>query len=73
MTWKHVFNGESQILCAEKDCEKYLIFMDYDPRSHEALLSQTGVLAADKDIAFNWYDAAVLANFVKQNMVIHQS
>ena len=70
MTWEHWSDADEQTFASGKNGETYLIFMDFDPRSHDGLLKQAGVLAADKDIAFTWYDAARLTSFVKQNVVI---
>jgi hypothetical protein len=46
------------VLALVKDSERYIFL--YDEESSDTLLQTLGRFAADKDLSFTWYDAAVL-------------
>jgi len=47
------------VLALVKGTERYVFL--YDDESHRALLQTMGRFAADADLSFTWYDAAVLS------------
>ena len=49
------------VLALVKGTERYVFL--YDDESHRALLQAMGRFAADADLSFTWYDAAVPAFF----------
>ena len=51
------------VLALVKDGERYL-FM-FDGQSTEKLLQTLGEYAADDDLTFTWYDAAVLSQRIR--------
>ena len=54
--------SELNVLALVKDTERYIFL--YDEDSSDVLLQQLGQFAADKDLSFTWYDAAVLSQKV---------
>jgi len=46
-----------------KDGQKYVFL--YDDASHDELLQTLGRYAADPDLNFSWYDAAVMSQRVR--------
>lgn len=52
------------VLALVKDSERYVFL--YDDESPAALLQQLGRFAADKDLSFTWYDAAILSQKVRK-------
>lgn len=52
------------VLALVKDEERYLFL--YDDQSHDLLLQTLGQFAADCDLSFTWYDAAVLSRKARQ-------
>ena len=51
------------VLALVKDRERFVFL--YDDESTSTLLQTFGRYAADKDISFSWYDAAVLSQKVR--------
>lgn len=51
------------VLALVKDGERFVFL--YDDESTSTLLQTFGRYAADKDISFSWYDAAVLSQKVR--------
>lgn len=51
------------VLALVKESERYVFL--YDDRSPGALLQQLGRYAADEELSFTWYDAAVLSQKVR--------
>ncbi|GIT29459.1 MAG: hypothetical protein Ct9H300mP1_15050 [Planctomycetaceae bacterium] len=47
-----------------KNSERFVFL--YDDDSTEAVLQKLGQYAADKDLSFSWYDAAVLSQKVRR-------
>jgi hypothetical protein len=52
------------VLALVKGTERYVFL--YDDESHRALLQTMGRYAADPDLSFTWYDAAVLSQKVRR-------
>jgi hypothetical protein len=52
------------VLALVKDEERYVFL--YDDESTAALLQTLGKQAADKELSFTWYDAAVLSQKVRK-------
>ena len=52
------------VLALVRDSERYIFL--YDDASDEQLLEQLGRFAADQDLSFTWYDAAVLSQKVRR-------
>ena len=52
------------ILALLKNGERYVFL--YDDRSSDKLLQTLGQYAADEDLNFSWYDAAVLSQRVRK-------
>lgn len=52
------------VLALVKDTERYIFL--YDDDSPQALLQQIGRFAADPELSFSWYDAAVLSQKVRR-------
>lgn len=55
---------ELNVLALVKDSERYVFL--YDEESCDELLQTLGRFAADKDLTFTWYDAAVLSQKVRR-------
>lgn len=55
---------ELNVLALVKESERYIFL--YDEESCDELLLTIGQFAADKDLTFTWYDAAVLAQKVRR-------
>lgn len=55
---------EVNVLALVKDQERYVFL--YDEQSIETLLEQLGNCAADPELSFTWYDAAVLSQRVRR-------
>ena len=52
------------VLALVKDSERYVFL--YDDESTATLLQTLGRYAADKDLSFTWYDAALLSQKVRK-------
>jgi hypothetical protein len=52
------------VLALVKDSERYVFI--YDDASPNALLQTLGRFAADKELSFTWYDAAILSQKVRR-------
>jgi len=52
------------VIALAKGGEQYIFL--YDDLSFDALLDQIGQYAADDDLNFSWYDAAVLSQKVRR-------
>jgi hypothetical protein len=52
------------VLALVKGTERYVFL--YDDESHRALLQTMGRYAADPELSFTWYDAAVLSQKVRR-------
>lgn len=52
------------VLALVKDSERYIFL--YDDESTPELLRTLGKFAADKELNFTWYDAAVLSQKVRR-------
>lgn len=52
------------VLALVKDSERYVFL--YDDESVATLLQTLGRYAADKNLSFTWYDAAVLSQKVRK-------
>lgn len=52
------------VLALVKGTERYVFL--YDDESQRALLQTMGRYAADADLSFTWYDAAVLSQKVRR-------
>ncbi|MBW3540509.1 MAG: hypothetical protein KY476_09570 [Planctomycetes bacterium] len=52
------------VLALVKESERYIFL--YDDDSSAALLQQLGRFAADGELSFTWYDAAVLSQKVRR-------
>ena len=52
------------VLALVKDSERYIFL--YDDESTPELLRTLGKYAADKELSFSWYDAAVLSQKVRR-------
>ena len=52
------------VLALVKDSERYVFL--YDDDSYASLLETLGHYAADEDLSFTWYDAAVLSQRVRR-------
>ena len=56
--------NEMNVLALVKEHERYLFF--YDDDSDDACLETLGKFAANPELGFNWYDAAVLSQKVRR-------
>ena len=54
------------VLALLKNGERYVFL--YDDQSAETLLQTLGRYAADPELSFSWYDAAVLSQHVRQTL-----
>jgi hypothetical protein len=61
---------EINVLALVKDGHRY-VFM-YDDNSFESLLQTLGRYAADPDMNFSWYDAAILSQKVRRLQKLHE-
>ena len=52
------------VLALVKDSERYVFL--YDEQSPNELLQTLGRFAADEELSFTWYDAAILSQKVRQ-------
>jgi len=52
------------VLALVKNSERYVFL--YDDDSTESLLQKLGQYAADEELSFSWYDAAVLSQKVRR-------
>lgn len=52
------------VLALVKDSERYVFLFDED--SSDSLLQTLGKYAADKELSFTWYDAALLSQKVRK-------
>jgi hypothetical protein len=52
------------VLALVKDSERYIFL--YDDQSTTTLMQTLGCYAADRDLSFTWYDAAVLSQKVRK-------
>ncbi len=52
------------VLALVKECQRYVFLFDDD--SHDELLRQLGEAAANDELNFSWYDAAVLSQRVRR-------
>ncbi|MEX0716487.1 MAG: hypothetical protein WD066_07870 [Planctomycetaceae bacterium] len=52
------------VLALVKNSERYVFL--YDEESPEALLQTLGRFAADEELSFTWYDAALLSQRVRR-------
>ena len=52
------------VLALVKDSERYIFL--YDDESPALLLETLGQYAADPDLSFTWYDAAILSQKVRR-------
>jgi hypothetical protein len=52
------------VIALVKDSERYVFL--YDDDSPNSLLQTLGRFAADKELSFTWYDAAVLSQKVRK-------
>ncbi len=52
------------VLALVKNSERYVFL--YDDNSTESILQKLGEYAADQDLSFSWYDAAVLSQKVRR-------
>lgn len=55
---------ELNVLALVKESERYIFL--YDEESADTLLQTLGQYAADKELSFTWYDAAVLSQKVRR-------
>lgn len=58
---------EINILALVKGCERYVFFFDDENRMET--LRQIGRFAANPELSFSWYDAAVLSQKVRQTEI----
>ena len=54
---------EMNVLALVKNSERYVFL--YDDDSTESVLQKLGQYAADKELSFSWYDAAVLGKKIR--------
>jgi hypothetical protein len=59
------------VLALVKDGDRYVFL--YDDRSLPQLLQTLGRYAADPELSFSWYDAAVLSQKVRRLQQVDQS
>ncbi|WP_240928335.1 hypothetical protein [Thalassoroseus pseudoceratinae] len=52
------------VLALVKESERYVFL--YDDESHSTVLQQLGKCAADHELSFTWYDAAILSQKVRR-------
>jgi hypothetical protein len=52
------------VLALVKDSERYVFL--YDDESPDTVLQQLGRFAADPELSFTWYDAAILSQKVRR-------
>jgi hypothetical protein len=55
---------EMNVLALVKNSERYVFL--YDDESTESVLQKLGQYAADNELSFSWYDAAVLSQKVRR-------
>jgi len=56
--------SEMNVLALVKDSERYVFL--YDDKSPAELLQTLGRYAADPELSFTWYDAAILSQKVRK-------
>ena len=56
--------GNMNVLALVKDSERFIFL--YDDNSPSALLQTLGQYAADPELSFTWYDAAILSQKVRR-------
>lgn len=54
------------VIAIVKDAERYIFLFDDDSQSNQQLLQTLGIFAADKELSFTWYDAAVASQKVRK-------
>ena len=57
-------SSEVNVLALVKEGERFIFL--YDDESSATLLQTFGRFAADKELSFSWYDAAVLSQKLRQ-------
>ena len=55
---------QMNVVALVKDSERYVFL--YDDASSSQMLQTLGQYAADKDLSFTWYDAAVMSQKVRK-------
>lgn len=55
---------QMNVVALVKDSERYVFL--YDDESSSQMLQTLGQYAADKDLSFTWYDAAVMSQKVRK-------
>lgn len=55
---------QMNVVALVKDTERYVFL--YDDASSSQMLQTLGQYAADKDLSFTWYDAAVMSQKVRK-------
>ncbi|QDT39515.1 hypothetical protein [Stratiformator vulcanicus] len=56
--------GSMNVIALARHGEQYIFL--YDDTSFESLLDQFGQYAADEELNFSWYDAAILSQKVRR-------
>ena len=64
MLLKPIGNNEVNVLALVKGDERYVFIFDDDNRTET--LRQIGRYAANPDLSFTWYDAAVMSQKIRQ-------
>lgn len=59
---------ELDVIALVKERERYIFTCDQDPLSRDALLQTFGRFAAEKDLSFTWYDAAMLSQKLRHRI-----
>jgi hypothetical protein len=54
------------VIAIVKDSERYVFVFDDTEQSAQQLLQTLGIFAADKELSFTWYDAAVASQKVRK-------
>ena len=54
------------VIAIVKDTERFIFLYDDNAESINRLFQQMGIMAADRESSFTWYDAAVMSQKVRK-------
>lgn len=60
--------ADRRLIALVKGAERYIFAFDDTDEGRQKVLIQFGIYAADHELSFTWYDAAVLSQKVKQDL-----
>jgi len=57
---------QMNVIAIVKDIERFIFLYDDSANSINLLFQQMGIMAADSESSFTWYDAAVMSQKVRK-------